>query len=105
MTIAKRPSQKGGIARVNHIVLKKRNRIFSQGGWTGIRGRCPSGKSVDGNQRESGCGTVLSSPSPRFARGKGKNVAHSPRLLLDRIEFRQPDHLIETLVQFLLRQW
>jgi hypothetical protein len=52
VTIASRPSYGVGRADENHIFLKNRSDLFFAWGWTGIRERCPSGKSLARNERE-----------------------------------------------------
>jgi hypothetical protein len=55
VTIAIRPSWQGGIRKENHNFLKNGIEIFSRVGWTGIRKRRPTGKSVGIVEHEGGC--------------------------------------------------
>jgi hypothetical protein len=58
VTIAKRPSCGTGWREETTDFGKTEAIYFSRGDWTGIRAPCPTGKSLDAHERESGCGTA-----------------------------------------------
>jgi hypothetical protein len=52
---------------INSIWVFREAIYFSREGWTGIRNPCPSGKSLDARERESGCGAAASYQSTLLA--------------------------------------